>query len=99
MQITRNAIERSVRKQAEYIMKIASRYTSDQLVFVDESAADQRTTYCGYAWAIGGRRAVWKAFFIHGRWYRALKIPGYVYILIKTENRYSILPALSLNGC
>ncbi|KAJ7175495.1 hypothetical protein C8R46DRAFT_828941, partial [Mycena filopes] len=48
---SRKAIERSVRKRAKYYtFKIGSRYTSEQLVFVDESAADRRTTYRGYAW-------------------------------------------------
>ncbi|KAJ7082164.1 hypothetical protein C8R43DRAFT_848398, partial [Mycena crocata] len=50
-QITRKAIERSVRKRAKFTFKIGCRCTSEQLVFVDESAADRRTTYCGYAWA------------------------------------------------
>ena len=98
MQLTRYAIERSVQKRAKYIAKIALRYTNDQLVFVDESSADRRTTYRGYAWAIGGRRAVRKAFFVRGRRYRDFTIPGCDYNLICGENRYSILPALSLNG-
>ncbi|KAJ7884249.1 hypothetical protein B0H13DRAFT_1559589, partial [Mycena leptocephala] len=38
--ITCKAIERSVRKRTKYTYKIGVRYTSDQLVFVDESAAD-----------------------------------------------------------
>jgi hypothetical protein len=49
-----------VEKRAAYTLKIATKYNSKQLVFVDESAADRRTTYRGYAWAIGGRRAVRK---------------------------------------
>ncbi|KAJ6545324.1 hypothetical protein B0H19DRAFT_863892, partial [Mycena capillaripes] len=48
--ITRKAIERSVRKRSEYTFRMGLRYNSDQLVFVDESAADRRTTYRGYAW-------------------------------------------------
>lgn len=60
-------MERSVRKRATYTFKIGSRYSSEQLVFVDESAADRRTTYRGYAWAFGGNRAVRKAFFVRGR--------------------------------
>ena len=55
MQLSRKAIEHSVYKRAKYITKIASRYTNDQLVFVDESSADQWTTYCGYAWALEDR--------------------------------------------
>ena len=63
-------------KRAKYITKIALRYTNDQLVFVDESSADRRTTYHGYAWAIGGRRAVRKAFFVRGRRYGDFAIPS-----------------------
>lgn len=76
--LTRVALERSVRKRADYIARIGH-YNSEQLVFVDESACDRRTTYRGHAWAIKGRRAVRKAFFTRGK-------------------RYSILPALSLDG-
>lgn len=60
-------MERSVLKRAAFTYRIGRRYSPDQLVFVDESAADRRTTYRGYAWAIRGRRAVRKAFFVRGR--------------------------------
>ena len=66
-QLTRNAIERSARKRAAYSFKVGAAYSAEQLVFVDESSADRRTTYRGYAWAITGRRAVRKAFFVRGR--------------------------------
>jgi hypothetical protein len=60
-------MERSVRKRAAYTYRIGTRYTPSQLVFVDESAADRRTTYRGYAWAFRGQRAVRKAFFVRGK--------------------------------
>ena len=60
IQLTRNAIERSVQKWAKYITKIASKYTSNQLVFVDESSADRWTTYHGYAWAWFSKMGYWK---------------------------------------
>lgn len=41
-------------------------YTREQLVHVDESAADRRTTYKGRAWAVRGSKAVRKAFFVRG---------------------------------
>ncbi|KAJ6500979.1 hypothetical protein C8R45DRAFT_819617, partial [Mycena sanguinolenta] len=47
-----------IRQITSYTFKIGSRYSSEQLVFVDESAADRQTTYCGYAWAFKGHRAV-----------------------------------------
>lgn len=65
--MTRKAIERSAIKRAEYVARIGTEYSSQQLVFVDESSMDRRTTYRGYAWAIGGQRASRKAFFVRGR--------------------------------
>ncbi|KAF8130429.1 hypothetical protein K438DRAFT_861232 [Mycena galopus ATCC 62051] len=56
--LTRKAIEHSVRKRAAYTFEIGLKYSSEQLVFVDESAADRRTTYQGYAWAFSGNCAV-----------------------------------------
>lgn len=65
--MTRKAAERSVWKRAKYIYKIGAQFLSEQLVFVDESAADRRTTYRGRAWAIKGQRAQRKAFFVRGK--------------------------------
>ncbi len=42
-------------------------YTAEQLVFVDESSVDRRTTYRGNAWSIRGTQAQRKAFFVRGR--------------------------------
>ena len=56
--LTRSAIERSARKRAEFIYKVGLHYTPEQLVFVDESSCDRRTSYWGRAWAIRGQRAV-----------------------------------------
>jgi hypothetical protein len=67
-QLTRHALERSVELRTQYTINIATNYSSNQLVFVDESAADRRTTYRGHAWAFKGRRAVRKSFFVRGRW-------------------------------
>ena len=52
-QFSRIAIERSAEKQANYAARIGT-YDANQLVFVDESAVDRRTTYHGQAWAICG---------------------------------------------
>lgn len=54
-------------KRAAFIYKIGTHYTADQLVTVDESACNRRTSYRGYGWAIKGSRAVRKAFFVRGR--------------------------------
>ena len=68
LQLSRIAIECSAEKQSEFAAHIGT-YEADQLVFVDESAVDRRTTYPGRAWAIRGRKATRKAFFCRGRRY------------------------------
>jgi uncharacterized protein (DUF58 family) len=65
-QLTRIALERSIEKRAAFSARIGT-YEPEQLVFVDESAVDRRTTYRGHAWAIKGRKASRKAFFCRGR--------------------------------
>jgi DDE superfamily endonuclease len=70
-------------------------YTPDQVVFVDESSFDCRTEIQGRAWALSGKAAVRKDFFIRGQ-RCVFRIP-----VSQTANfcyRYSLLPALSLDG-
>ena len=59
-------MERSLEKRAEYIARIGQ-YDPQQLVFVDESSVDCRTTYRGRAWSLRGMQAQRKAFFIRGQ--------------------------------
>ncbi|KAH7923725.1 hypothetical protein BV22DRAFT_1014820 [Leucogyrophana mollusca] len=47
-QITRVAAERSAQKRLEFLTRIGT-YMAEQLVFVDESSVDRRTTYRGRA--------------------------------------------------
>ena len=68
IQVTRTAAERSAEKRLKYIDRI-SKYKAEQLVFVDESSVDRRTTYRGRAWSIRGTQAQRKAFFVCGRRY------------------------------
>jgi hypothetical protein len=65
-QFSRIAIERSAEKRADFAARIGT-YDANQLVFVDESSVDRRTTYRGRAWAICGRKATRKAFFCRGK--------------------------------
>lgn len=67
--LTKTAIERSAAKRAAYMTKVGWNYTPEQLVFVDESACNRKMAYRERAWAIRGRRAVRKAFFVRGRRY------------------------------
>ncbi|KAF8549308.1 hypothetical protein OG21DRAFT_1421525, partial [Imleria badia] len=64
--ITQIAAERSVGKRLEYYVRIGL-YQPEQLVFVDESSVDRRTTYRGHAWSIRGTKAQRKAFFVRGQ--------------------------------
>lgn len=60
------AMERSAEKRLDYLARIGI-YKAEQLVFVDESSVDHRTTYRGRAWSIRGTKAQRKAFFVRGR--------------------------------
>jgi hypothetical protein len=74
-QVTRIAVERSAAKRLDYVSRIGM-YEVNQLVFVDESSVDRRTTYRGYAWSIRGTHAQRKAFFVRGRRYVELTLPS-----------------------
>ena len=64
---------------------------------MDESAVDRRTTYCGYAWAIHGRKATRKTFFCHGkRWVKSIDQYNWNSPIVIQDTLYSVLPALSL---
>jgi transposase len=74
--LSRTAIEHSEEKRLAYVERI-SQYTADQLVFVDESSVDRRTTYRGSAWSIRGTQAQRKAFFVRGRRFSVLPAISY----------------------
>jgi hypothetical protein len=65
-QITKVAAERSIVEREKYLDRVCH-YRAEQLVFVDESSVDRRTTYRGRAWSIVGTKAQRKAFFLRGR--------------------------------
>jgi hypothetical protein len=65
-QVSRIAVERSAQKRLDYFARISA-YQAHQLVFVDESSVDRRTTYRGRAWSIRGTQAQRKAFFVRGK--------------------------------
>jgi hypothetical protein len=79
--------------------KIGWNYGPEQIVFVDESACNRKTTYRNFAYSIRGRRAVRKAFFVHGQRCGEVHRNLSDYMSHPLNNcRYSILPAISLNG-
>ena len=68
-QISKEALERSETKWLQYRLRMASQYSADQLVFVDESACDRHTYLRGKAWALEGHQAVRKQVFLRGKRY------------------------------
>jgi hypothetical protein len=79
----------------EYLNVIAQ-YDAEQLVFTDESYCDKRNTARLTGWSEKGTRAVVAAPFKRGR--RCVLILPLTSDLLTSISRYSILPALSLDG-
>lgn len=68
----------------------------EHAVFVDESSFDRRTSLRNRAWALRGRKAERKWFFVRGR--RRVYFWNCYSICLLICCRYSLLPALSVNG-
>ena len=68
-QISKNALEQNEALRARYCLEFGLRYAAEQAVFVDESSFDRRTDIRGRAWALSGRAAIRKAFFVRGKRY------------------------------
>ena len=66
-QLSRIAAERSAAKRSEYLARISA-YEPGQLVFVNESSVDRRTTYRTHTGAPRGLAAHRNAFFVSGKW-------------------------------
>jgi hypothetical protein len=64
--VTRVAMERNVEKRAAFTFRMGIMYSPEQFVFVDECSVDRRVGR-GYGYALQGRRAVRKSFFVRGR--------------------------------
>ena len=62
-------MERSETKRLQYTYHMGLMYLPEQLVFVDESSFDRRTSYHGRAYALKGQRVHQKCFFIRGQRY------------------------------
>jgi len=91
----RPAIERNEAKRRRFLQRING-YTPEQLVFVDETSCDRRTTNRGYGWAKEGERASRRSFCVRGKRY----VPWAVIhgVSYNPTLSYSLLPALSLDG-
>ena len=64
--------------RSEFILKI-SEFSSEQLIFIDETAKDERSLSRAYGYSVVNTRAKKSVVFVRG-------------------NRYTILPALTLDG-
>ena len=73
------ALERNEIVRAHYLATIDEHYTRNQLIFLDESAKDERSLSRLYGYSPRNIPAQKKVVFIRGK-------------------RYTILPALTLNG-
>jgi hypothetical protein len=73
------AYERSEIMRAHYLGVIGEHYTSNQLIFLDECAKDERSLSRLYGYSPRNTRACKKVVFVRGK-------------------RYTILPALTLDG-
>lgn len=82
--ITRKKVQKAAKERSEilrgvYLYNIGMNYTAEQLIFIDESAKDERTLTRLYGYSPINTRAKKSVVFIRGK-------------------RYTILPALSLEG-
>ena len=62
------AVERNEAKRAQFLIDIGQ-FNPEQLVFVDESSVDKRTSQRHYGWSEGGRRAEMHGHFVRGTRY------------------------------
>ncbi|GBB83722.1 hypothetical protein RclHR1_01040027 [Rhizophagus clarus] len=82
--ITRKKIQKASKERSDilrgvYLYNIGMNYTAEQLIFIDESAKDERTLTRLYGYSSINTRAKKSVVFVRGK-------------------RYTILPALSLEG-
>ena len=83
--------------RTKYQIEVAQNYHPEQLVFVDECAVNRLTTRRPRGWAPIGCRSRRRDFFIRGTRYFP-HFSSYLCIWFLLTHRYSILPALSLDG-
>lgn len=75
----RRAIERDPELRRAWLETKLPTWTANQLIFIDESAANERSAHRKYGWAPIGKRP-------------------YIYTSIKRSERWSILPAYTMDG-
>ena len=66
------AVERNELLCSSFISKIGESYSPEQLIFLDESAKDERSLSRGYGYAFANPRAQKKVVFVRGKRYTIL---------------------------
>jgi len=94
-QVTRPAVERDENDRIAYKMLVGEHFLPEHLVFADECHFNRLSFRRDFAWAPRGNRARRRDFFIRGKRYFCCGISYHALIFYL---RYSILPALSLDG-
>ena len=97
IQLSKTALERNQDRRAAFRYNFGRRVLPENAVFVDESSFDRRTSLRNRAWALRGKKAERKWFFVPGR--RFVSFGSHFFQMIHTIfHRYSLLPALTTNG-
>ena len=73
--LTKIAIERKELERAGFQLRI-SKYRAEQLVFVDETSKDDRTTFRNHGYAWSGRKATRRTQFVRNTRYSVLPALG-----------------------
>ena len=85
-QITKAARERSWAKRADFIKEIVQ-YEPHELVFIDESSFDKRTSNRVRAWSKIGTRVIRPVFFYRGA--RCGVFPSYISMSLHTNKHHN----------
>ncbi len=98
VQLTKIVIERNELKHEEFRQHMALSYLPDQLVFVDESACDRRTTLSRACMGYQGATSCPQGFLHTRKTVSCLAPAPPLLVSHKIARSFSILPALSLDG-
>ena len=96
LQLQKPAAEHNEEIWATFRMHMGATYQANQLVFVDETGVNHNTSTCRYGWASYGDRACCHDFFVCGT--KFIGDALVIFIILIIVQRYSVLPALALEG-
>lgn len=91
-----SALEQNEETRCQYLLTVGLDFLAEQLVFVDESACNRVTARRPYAWSLVGTCARRHDYFIRGK--RRVSSVSCGFMFHSFFQRYSILPAMSLDG-